>query len=75
MDRALTRLAVSALTMLGILTCIQKGHTWRKASLLFLFFFFFGHTWGIWKFLGQEWNPCHCSDVSCCSDHTGSLTC
>ena len=33
-------------------------------------FIFFGHA----KFLGQGSNPSHRSDLSCCSDNTGSLT-
>ena len=36
--------------------------------------FFFGHTFGMWKFLGQKLNPCHYSNRSCCSDNAESLT-
>ena len=48
-------------------------------SLLLLFFYFYfwppmKHVEGIWKFPAQELNPLHCSDLSCCSDNTGSLT-
>ena len=39
-----------------------------------LFFFFFCHTHGMWKFLGQGLNPCHSSDPSCCSDNVRSIT-
>ena len=28
-----------------------------------------------WKFPGKGLNPCHSSDLSHCSDNTGSLTC
>ena len=37
-------------------------------------FFFFGHTLGMWKFLGQGSNPSHNSNLSCCSDNTRDLT-
>ena len=30
---------------------------------------------GMWKFLGQGSNPCHSSDLSCCSGNTCTLTC
>ena len=40
----------------------------------FFFFFFFGSTHGMWKFPGQASNLHHSSDLSRCSDHTGSLT-
>ena len=36
--------------------------------------FFFGCTCGMWKFLDQGSNPCHSSDLGCCSDNTRSLT-
>ena len=35
---------------------------------------FFGCMCGTWKFLDQGLNPCHSSDLNCCSDNTGSLT-
>ena len=28
----------------------------------------------MWKFLGQGSNPCHKSDLSCCSGNAGSFT-
>ena len=37
--------------------------------------FVFGHTHGMWKFLGQEWNWQHSSNPSHCRDSAGSLTC
>ena len=37
------------------------------------FFFFFGHTWGMWKFPGQRSNSCHSSHLSHCSDNTASI--
>ena len=30
---------------------------------------------GEWKFSGQGWDLNHSSDLSCCSDNAGSLTC
>ena len=44
--------------------------TWKPGNLEF----FFGQVHDMWKFLGQESNPYHSSDQSCCSDNTGSLT-
>ena len=41
---------------------------------LWLFFYYFGHALGMQKFLGQGLNPHHSSDLSQCSDNTGSLT-
>ena len=38
------------------------------------FFFFFGHTRGIWKFPGQGLNPSHGSSPHCVSDNTRSIT-
>ena len=34
------------------------------------FFFFFGCTHSMWKFMGQGSNLSHSSDLSCCSDNT-----
>ena len=36
--------------------------------------FFFCHTHVMWKSPGQEWNPHHNSNLSCCSDNTEMLT-
>ena len=30
--------------------------------LIILYFYFFGHVLGMWKFLGQRSKPCHGSD-------------
>ena len=43
-------------------------------ATLFYFLISFGCAHGIWKFLGQGWNRCHCSDSSSCSGNAGSLT-
>ena len=40
----------------------------------FFFFFFLGDTPGLWEFLGQGSNLCHCTDLSRCSGDTGSLS-
>lgn len=47
----------------------------RIISLLYfhLFFFFFGCTHGMWKFLGQEMNACHRTKPSHSSDNVRSL--
>ena len=37
-------------------------------------FGFSGQAWGTWKFLGRGSNPSHSSNLSHCSDNTGSLT-
>ena len=39
-----------------------------------LFFFFFSHSCGTWKFPGQELNPSCSCNPSHCRDNTGSLT-
>ena len=51
----------------------MKAGAWRTWQG-FRFFFFFGHTHGMQKFLGQESNPLHSSDPSHSTDNTGSLT-
>lgn len=38
------------------------------------FFFFFGHTHGMWKFLGHGSNLSHSSDLRHCSDNARSIT-
>ena len=40
-----------------------------------VWFGFFGHAYSIWQFLGQGLNARHSSNLSCCTDNTGSLTC
>ena len=56
-----------------------KDRNTRKYSgtdqSLRLFFFFFGHAHGMWKFPGQGSNPCQFSDPGCCSDNARYLTC
>jgi len=39
-----------------------------------ILFYFFGHAQGIRKVPGQGSNPQHSSDLSHCTDNTGSLT-
>ena len=65
---------------------IEKREVRRKRKLVFglgnirlssshpLSFFFFGHTCGMSKFLGQGSNLRHSSNLSHSSDNTGSLT-
>ena len=36
--------------------------------------YIFGRTHGMWKFLGQELNLCHSSNLSYCSENAESLT-
>ena len=65
----------SLLTSSGFSPEPVRGHL-HFTFFFFLFFLsFFGLTWGMLKFLGQGSNPCHSSDLSCCSDNAGSLTC
>ena len=45
-----------------------------QQNALLHFFFFFGHTWSMWKFLGQGSKPHHTIDPSPCSDIAGSLS-
>ena len=40
----------------------------------FVTFFSFGHTHGIWKFPGQEWNPSHSCDLCHSCSNAKSLT-
>ena len=40
----------------------------------FFLFFFFGYTHGIWKFLGQGWNPNQSCDLCHSYSNTWSLT-
>ena len=42
--------------------------------VLFCFVLFFVTPQGMWKFPGQESNPCHSRSPSCCSNNVGSLT-
>ena len=48
----------------------------KNTSFYYIIYFilFFDYAYCMWKFLGQGSNPCHSSNLSCCSDHTGSLT-
>ena len=46
-----------------------------RNSLSFVWFGFFSHTCGMWKFLHQRSNVCHSSDPSYSGDYIGSLTC
>ena len=50
---------------------------WFCSLLLFFFFFkffkFYGHTCGIWKFLGQELNSSHSCDLCGSCGNTGSF--
>ena len=48
---------------------------WKCMIFFFFFFFFFGCSWGMWKFLSQESNPHRSTNLSRCSDNTGSVTC
>ena len=48
--------------------CGYAAFIYYFSSVGIRFFFFFGHTPGVQKFLGQGWNPCHSSD------NAGSLT-
>lgn len=43
-------------------------------SVTYNVFFFLATIHGVQKFLGQEWNPCHFSDLSHSSDGARSLT-
>ena len=43
-------------------------------SIISFHFIIFGHTCGIWKFLGQQPNFCHINNLSHCSDTVRSLT-
>ena len=50
---------------------------WKFPGHFFFFRIFFwggGHTWGMWKFLGQGLSPCHRSDLCRRSDNPGSFT-
>ena len=40
-----------------------------------IIFFFFGHPYGMWKFLGQRSNLCHSSSPSHCSDIRSLICC
>ena len=42
---------------------------------IFNYYFLFGHTHIMHKFLGQVWNLCHSSDMSHCSGNARFLTC
>ena len=46
----------------------------RDTLIRNLILFFFGCTRGMWKFVGQESNPNHSSDLSHSSDNAESLT-
>ena len=50
----------------------KQVYTWTNSATCVKFFF--GRTQGMWKFLGQRWNPCHGSHLSHCSDNAGSWT-
>ena len=59
---------------------VTHWHFGRILLLLFFFFlvfffFFFGLAHGMQKFLGQELNPHHSSNLSCCSENVRSLRC
>lgn len=57
-------------------TMCSWGHK-APLDILFIFFYFFfifGRTCSMWKFLGQGLNPCHSSDAGRCSNSAGSLT-
>ena len=45
------------------------------SSQFFFVLFCFLAALGMWKFLGQESNLCHSSNLSCCNDSAGSLAC
>ena len=50
-------------------------HVELSIQILYSFFFFFGCAPRIWNFLGQESKLYHSSNLSCCDDSAGSLTC
>lgn len=51
-------------------TCSPKS---RETDHLIFLFYFFGCTYGLWKCPGQGLNSHHSSNLSSCSDHTGSF--
>ena len=59
---------VSRANVLWVFISLMKDPT-----LVFIFYIF-GRTRSMWKFPGQEWNPCHSSSSSHCYDNAGSLT-
>ena len=54
---------------------ISEHHYFFSSFSLSLFLGVGGvYAWGRWKLLGQGSNPCHSSNLSCCSDNARSLT-
>jgi len=49
------------------------GLRWTKGISFLNYLVFFGHTWGIWKFLGQELNPSSSHKLHCSCNHARSF--
>ena len=56
--------------------CIHYGRYTKviQSNFSLFFFFFFGCTWGTWKFPGQGWNLSHIYDLCHSCGNTGFLT-
>ena len=58
----------TSLPTLIICYIFDNSHSYRCEVIChYTFFFFFGHTCGMWKLLSQGSNLCHSSDSSCCN--------
>ena len=57
--------------LMYILTFITCIFLFCQCTPLSWIFFFFGYTLSMWKFPKQGLNPCHSSNLSCCSDNNG----